>query len=113
MAQTALARASQLNAQQVANWQADDKRSVNRYTAEVAFPRSVLAARALDGLFAPTALSRQAWVALAGPLPEAVAPVGAALSLVLFIGLLGLGRRLELAWPCMRCGAAARFMVSV
>jgi len=110
-AQAALVKASDINAQQVATWAADEKASVNRYVADVAFPRTVLAARALDGLFSPTSLSRQTWVALAGPLPEAVAPVGAALCLVLFLALTGIGRRLELAWPCMRCGASARFMV--
>lgn len=106
-AETAMQVASGIDAQAVATWNGDDNLNLNRYVVDLDLPTVELVQRAVSDLVGPTALSRRAWVTLAGPVPTLIAPVGALAALLLFVVLFRLGPRLLVTFPCMRCGRPA------
>ena len=55
----------------------------------------------------PTVLSNRAWLRLAGPVPEIIAPAGGVVLLLLFGVAAGLRTRSRIAVPCSRCANAA------
>ncbi len=102
-----MAQASKLDAQRVAAWTESDTPTANQVLVDLDLPATSLTRRAAADLLAPTDLSHRAWLTLAGPVPAMGAPVGAAMTLVLFGLLTALQRRLRLTWPCARCGRPA------
>lgn len=108
----ALRAASQLDAEAVARWNQDDDLSLNRYVVDMRLPANLLTRRAFADLLAPTPLATRAWVLIAGPLPELTAPIGASATLLAYLLLLSMRRRLRLTWPCARTGRPVQvFMV--
>lgn len=108
----ALRAASQLDAEAVARWNQDDDLSLNRYVVDMRLPANLLTRRAFTNLLAPTPLATRAWVLIAGPVPELTAPIGATATLLAFLVLLSMRRRLRLTWPCARTGRPVRvFMI--
>ncbi len=104
-------QATALAAEQVTAWSEDNTRHLNRYVVDMDLPADVLTGRALSNVWAPTRFANRAWVVLAGPVPEMAAPLGAAALVVVFLGTLGLRKRLCLTWPCTRCGRSAEVYV--
>ena len=100
----ALNAASQLDAEAVARWNQDDDLSLNRYVVDMRLPANLLTRRAFADLLSPTPLATRAWVLIAGPLPELTAPIGATATLLAYLVLLSMRRRLRLTWPCARTG---------
>lgn len=104
--------ATQLDREAVSRWNQDDDLGLNRYVVDMPLPASLLTRRAFADLFAPTPLATRAWVLFAGPLPELTAPLGASITLLGCIALVGMRRRLRLSWPCARTGRPVQtFMV--
>lgn len=106
-ASTLMAQASKLDAQRVAAWTESDTPTANQFVVDLDLPETSMTRRAAADLLAPTDLSHRAWLTLAGPVPAMGAPVGAAMTLLLFAVLTALQRRLRLTWPCARCGRPA------
>ena len=108
----ALSAATQLDAEAVARWNQDDDLSLNRYVIDMRLPANLLTKRAFTDLLAPTPLATRAWVLIAGPLPELTAPIGASATLLAYLLLLSMRRRLRLTWPCARTGRPVQvFMI--
>lgn len=95
--------ATQVDASRVGVWSKDADLNLNRFVVDIDLPASILTARALENVFAPTPFALRAWVLLAGPVPEMVAPGAAALALLTLAVLFGLRTRLRIPWACSRC----------
>lgn len=104
-AEQTIARASKVDATQVAAWNQDSDAGINRYVVDIATPALALTRRATADLMRATPFSHQAWVRLAGPLPDLAGPMAAMAGLLMAGLLLGVRNRLRLSWPCHRCGA--------
>lgn len=107
LASPLMAQASKLDAQRVAAWTESDTPTANQFVVDLDLPATSMTRRAAADLLAPTDLSHRAWLTLAGPVPAMGAPIGAAMTLLLFGVLTALQPRLRLTWPCGRCGRPA------
>lgn len=100
-----IAKASRVDATRVATWNQDTDAGINRHVVDLPTPALALTRRATADLLAPTPFAHQAWVRLAGPLPDLAGPMAGMAALLMAGLLLGVRNRLRLSWPCHRCGA--------
>jgi len=101
------AEGSALDPERVARWNADFDPNLNRFVVDLGLSADALTRRELETLLAPSPLATRAWLRLAGPVPEAVAPLGALVVLVVFTLLALIRRRTIVVVPCSRCAFSA------
>ena len=101
------ALASAANPNRVAQWNDDLDLNLNRFVVDMELSADLLTRRELENVFAASPLAARAWLRLAGPVSEFVAPIGCAVTLLVFLGLLAARKRLRVAIPCSRCALAA------
>jgi Tfp pilus assembly protein PilF len=106
-ARARFAEASALDPDRVAKWNEDTELNLNRWVADMDLSTDLLTRRELATLFAPSPLASRAWLQLAGPVPEYVAPVGCVATLLTFVVLGTFRKRLRIMAPCSRCALAA------
>lgn len=106
-ARARFAEASALNPDHVAKWNEDTDLNLNRWVVDLDLSADLLTRRELSTLFAPSSLANRAWLQLAGPVPEFVAPVGCVTTLLAFVVLRLSRKRLRIMSPCSRCALAA------
>jgi hypothetical protein len=99
--------ASALDPERVARWNEDLDPNLNRFVVDMGLTADALTRREADALLAPSPLATRAWLRLAGPVPEAAAPMAAAVTMLAFAVLAGVRRRSVIVVPCSRCALAA------
>ena len=100
-------RALALETARVSGWSDDTDLNLNRYVVDMPLEASGLLKREVDALFAPSPLAARAWLRLAGPVPEAVAPALACAALIAFAVLSASAGRRKVVLACPRCGRGA------
>ncbi len=99
--------ASALDPERVARWNEDLDPNLNRFVVDLGLSADALTHREVDTLLSPSPLATRAWLRLAGPVPEAAAPMGASVVLVAFTVLAAVRRRSLVVVPCSRCALSA------
>jgi hypothetical protein len=100
-------QASALDPDRVAQWNEDLDPNLNRFVVDMGLTADALTRREADALLSPSPLATRAWLRIAGPVPEAAAPMGAVVAMTLFGLLAAVRRRSVVVVPCSRCAMSA------